>query len=211
MDSPTARRKSGTMRLSVLAPRMAGIKYARLEKDGLQWPCPTADHPGTRYCTETESLPAAWGCLRRWTGYRRRKFPIRNIRWCSPPAGVCIIIIPGHRPARCEGINDLLGEETADISVGRCRKPRALSTDEKILVKSRRGEGDRQGPGNPSGSARNGLDGVSFPRELRQLADQSRLRSGYAYGGIQGLRRPDRKAYRGIERLRNLEKNAFGD
>ncbi len=31
----------------MLAPSMAGIKYARLENDGLQWPCPNADHPGT--------------------------------------------------------------------------------------------------------------------------------------------------------------------
>jgi formate dehydrogenase major subunit len=33
--------------VSVLAPSMAGIKYARLEKDGLQWPCPSQEHPGT--------------------------------------------------------------------------------------------------------------------------------------------------------------------
>lgn len=34
-----------------LWPGLAGISYDRLEKnkDGLQWPCPTADHPGTEY------------------------------------------------------------------------------------------------------------------------------------------------------------------
>ena len=26
---------------------MAGISYGRLQGDGLQWPCPTPDHPGT--------------------------------------------------------------------------------------------------------------------------------------------------------------------
>jgi formate dehydrogenase (NADP+) alpha subunit len=30
-----------------LTPNMAGISYARLDKGGLQWPCPTPDHPGT--------------------------------------------------------------------------------------------------------------------------------------------------------------------
>ncbi|MBN1368314.1 MAG: molybdopterin-dependent oxidoreductase [Dehalococcoidales bacterium] len=30
-----------------LTPSMAGISYERLEKGGLQWPCPTPDHPGT--------------------------------------------------------------------------------------------------------------------------------------------------------------------
>ena len=30
-----------------LLPQYAGITYARLEKEGLQWPVPTEDHPGT--------------------------------------------------------------------------------------------------------------------------------------------------------------------
>ena len=30
-----------------LTPSMAGISYDRIEKVGLQWPCPTPDHPGT--------------------------------------------------------------------------------------------------------------------------------------------------------------------
>jgi formate dehydrogenase major subunit/formate dehydrogenase alpha subunit len=30
-------------------PALAGMTYSRLEKGGLQWPCPTTDHPGTRY------------------------------------------------------------------------------------------------------------------------------------------------------------------
>ena len=35
--------------LAGLAPSMAGIDYARIEKVGLQWPCPTKDHAGTPY------------------------------------------------------------------------------------------------------------------------------------------------------------------
>lgn len=31
---------------------MAGISYERLEKDGLQWPCPDLDHPGTPFLFE---------------------------------------------------------------------------------------------------------------------------------------------------------------
>jgi formate dehydrogenase alpha subunit len=33
--------------LAKLTPQYAGMTYERLEKGGLQWPCPTADHPGT--------------------------------------------------------------------------------------------------------------------------------------------------------------------
>lgn len=35
--------------LASLTPSYAGITYARLEGDGIQWPCPTEDHPGTPY------------------------------------------------------------------------------------------------------------------------------------------------------------------
>jgi formate dehydrogenase alpha subunit len=32
-----------------LVPNFAGITYDRIDKVGLQWPCPTLDHPGTKY------------------------------------------------------------------------------------------------------------------------------------------------------------------
>jgi predicted molibdopterin-dependent oxidoreductase YjgC len=34
--------------MAALTPQYAGMSHARLEMGGLQWPCPTADHPGTR-------------------------------------------------------------------------------------------------------------------------------------------------------------------
>lgn len=30
-------------------PAVAGITYSRIDKKGIQWPCPTKDHPGTEY------------------------------------------------------------------------------------------------------------------------------------------------------------------
>ncbi|MCR3883098.1 MAG: molybdopterin-dependent oxidoreductase, partial [Methanothrix sp.] len=35
--------------ISSLTPSYGGISYERIDKVGLQWPCPTPDHPGTRY------------------------------------------------------------------------------------------------------------------------------------------------------------------
>ncbi len=32
-----------------LVPQYAGISYERIDKVGLQWPCPDAEHPGTRF------------------------------------------------------------------------------------------------------------------------------------------------------------------
>jgi predicted molibdopterin-dependent oxidoreductase YjgC len=33
--------------MRMVTPIYSGITYDRLEKVGLQWPCPTLDHPGT--------------------------------------------------------------------------------------------------------------------------------------------------------------------
>ena len=33
--------------INALVPAYGGITYARIERDGLQWPCPTSEHPGT--------------------------------------------------------------------------------------------------------------------------------------------------------------------
>ena len=35
--------------MAALTPSYAGMTYARLGIDGLHWPCPTADHPGTKF------------------------------------------------------------------------------------------------------------------------------------------------------------------
>ena len=35
--------------IAKLTPSYGGIFYDRLEKEGLQWPCPTRDHPGTTF------------------------------------------------------------------------------------------------------------------------------------------------------------------
>lgn len=35
--------------IASVTPSYAGIDYDRLENEGIQWPCPTKDHPGTKY------------------------------------------------------------------------------------------------------------------------------------------------------------------
>jgi formate dehydrogenase major subunit len=35
--------------IASVTPQYGGISYDRIEETGLQWPCPTKDHPGTKY------------------------------------------------------------------------------------------------------------------------------------------------------------------
>ena len=58
-----------------LMPIISGISYDRLENEGgIQWPCPTPDHPGTRFLYESDfpevRAPSSWGSTR---GRRRTK------------------------------------------------------------------------------------------------------------------------------------------
>lgn len=125
--------------ISELAPQLTGIKYSRIEGDGLQWPVPDENHCGT-------SLMHKDGCFTCGLG---RFIPVD---W-TPPAEVPdeqypFVLTTGRRlyhyhtrtqTGRAAGLNELLGEETADIS------PMDASTlnivhGEMIRVRSRRGE-----------------------------------------------------------------------
>jgi len=44
-DSPEAIMEE----IASITPSYGGITYERLESDGLQWPCPNAEHPGTKF------------------------------------------------------------------------------------------------------------------------------------------------------------------
>jgi len=125
--------------ISVLAPSMGGIKYHRIENDGLQWPCPTIEHPGTPYLHRDGRFTCGLG---RFT----------PAEW-TPPAEVPdeeypLVLSTGRRlyhyhtrtqTGRCEGLNDLLGEETADISFADADRL-GIENGETVKVKSRRGE-----------------------------------------------------------------------
>ncbi len=65
--------------ISVTAPNLCGVKYARIEGDGLQWPCPDENHPAHAFFTMKVTLPADSVFLHRWTGHLLQKFTVRNI------------------------------------------------------------------------------------------------------------------------------------
>ena len=48
--------------LADLSPNWFGIRYPRIEEHGIQWPCPSLDHPGTKFLHEEHpSLPNGKG------------------------------------------------------------------------------------------------------------------------------------------------------
>jgi formate dehydrogenase major subunit len=125
--------------VSRLAPALAGIKYNRIEHNGLQWPCPDEAHPGTCFLHKDGEFACGLG-------------QFMPVDW-TPPAEVPdqeypFVLSTGRRlyhyhtrtqTGRSLGLNDLLGEETADISPSDAARM-GISHGQRIMVKSRRGE-----------------------------------------------------------------------
>ncbi len=125
--------------ISALAPQFCGIKYRRLEGDGLQWPCPDEDHPGTCFLHKDGKFTCGLGVF-------------NPVDW-TPPAEVPdsefpLVLSTGRRlthyhtrtqTGRCQGLNDILGDETADISVEDAHSLN-IRNGETILLVSRRGK-----------------------------------------------------------------------
>ena len=49
MQRPTDNAAEILDEIASVTPQYGGISFARLENGGLQWPCPNADHPGTKF------------------------------------------------------------------------------------------------------------------------------------------------------------------
>jgi formate dehydrogenase major subunit len=125
--------------ISRLAPQLAGVQYARLEGDGLQWPVPDLSHPGTP--THHKD-----GCFTCGLGQ------FQPIDW-TPPAEVPdreypLVLSTGRRlyhyhtrtqTGRAAGLNELMSEETADLSPADAARL-GIRDGETVRVTSRRGE-----------------------------------------------------------------------
>ncbi len=70
-----------------LTPSYAGITYFRLDSEELQWPCPSEDHPGTRFLHKDE-FTRGKGPSAPSSGSRRRRSRTMNTRSSLPP-GAC--------------------------------------------------------------------------------------------------------------------------
>ncbi len=123
-----------------LAPIFKGITYERLEKgQGIQWPCPDENHPGTEYLHKDEmesNLPGYFAGVDHippaeeidkdypyvlTTGRRRSTYHT------------------GTQTSRATGFDLLVPEEKAEINPEDAKKL-FLKNEEKIVVESRRGK-----------------------------------------------------------------------
>jgi formate dehydrogenase major subunit len=124
--------------VSVLAPALAGIKYGRLENDGLQWPCPTADHPGTKFLHKDGVFTHGKGIFAPVDWKPQAEVPDKEYPFVLS-TGRRLYHYHTRTQTGRSGLNFLLPEETADIAEADAAKL-GIGNGDYIKVRSRRGE-----------------------------------------------------------------------
>ena len=124
--------------MASLTPTMAGISYERLEKDGLQWPCPTVEHPGTPIL-HTKIFTRGKGrfiplSYRPDTEQPDNKYPLILIT-----GRALFHYHTGTMTRRVPGLNKFLGEEWVEINPSDAEKL-GIADKDTVTVHSRRGE-----------------------------------------------------------------------
>jgi predicted molibdopterin-dependent oxidoreductase YjgC len=120
-----------------LWPAMAGISYDRIKTNGLAWPCPTKDHPGTEYLYKD--------------GFPKGKVPFVSVPF-TPPAEVASSDYPfvlttgrnlfqyhsGSMTRRVKHIEKRAGRAYVEMNPADGKRI-GVADDERVSVRSRRG------------------------------------------------------------------------
>jgi formate dehydrogenase major subunit len=123
--------------IGAVTPSYAGMDYGRLAKGGLQWPCPTKEHPGTKFLHKDRFV--------------RGRGLFHAIEWVPPAeptdAEYPFLLITGRvlyhyhtgtMTRRSVGLNERHPECLVEISSEDAKKLK-IQDGEKVRVKSRRG------------------------------------------------------------------------
>jgi len=124
--------------IALVTPQYGGINYERIEKNGLQWPCPTVDHPGTKYLHK-DGFAKGIGTF----------FPIsysdpKELEDEEYPLVLTTGRVLYHYHTRTMtgknyGLNEIVGESYIEISPEKAKELN-ISNGETVRVSSRRGE-----------------------------------------------------------------------
>ncbi len=121
-----------------LTPSMAGITYERLENVGLQWPCPTTDHPGTPIL-HTKVFSRGKGHFMPLSYRTSTELPDAEYPLILTTGRHLYHYHTGTMTRRTAGLEKLYGEEWVEINSQDARDM-GINYGDKVKVASRRGE-----------------------------------------------------------------------
>jgi len=120
-----------------LWPAVAGITYGRIEKLGLQWPCPTRDHPGTPYLFKM-GFPRGKASFTPVTYKPSDELPDDEYPFLLSTGRQLFQYHTGSMTRKIEAINTISPEAYMEIHTDDA-KQLGVDTGESVRVSSRRG------------------------------------------------------------------------
>lgn len=121
-----------------LAPIMAGMTYFRLDEKGLQWPCPDANHPGTKFLFEN-GFPRGKGKFTP-VGYEgSEELPDKKYPFLLTTGRMLFQYHTGTMTRKTEAIEEVAGQ--AYVEINRLdAETLGVQNNEMVTVASRRGK-----------------------------------------------------------------------
>jgi len=126
--------------IASLTPAYGGISYERLERESLQWPCPTKDHPGTTTMyTDLFARPNGLALFMVLDHKGSGEVPDKKYPLVLITGRIREHYNNGSMTRRVPGIMELVPEELIEISPEDAKKLKIKSGD-MVKVSSRRGK-----------------------------------------------------------------------
>lgn len=124
--------------IAKLTPSYGGIYYDRLEGDGLQWPCPDRDHPGTRYLHK-DRFTRGLGLFQPVDYIPPAETPDEAYPYLLSTGRVLYHYHTGSMSRRCRGLEEIYPESLAEINPSDAINL-GIDDGDMVRVASRRGQ-----------------------------------------------------------------------
>lgn len=124
--------------IASLTPSYGGISFERIENDGLQWPCPTKDHPGTKFLHK-DKCARGKGLFKPAEYMPSAELPDKDYPFVLTTGRILYHYHTKTMTGRVEGLNNLYPESFIEMHPDDGRKL-GIKDGDKVRVSSRRGE-----------------------------------------------------------------------
>ena len=124
--------------IASVMPIYGGISHKRIEKMGLQWPCPDKEHPGTPYLHKG-SFTRGKGLFSAVDFIEPAELPDKTYPYMLTTGRILYHFHTGTMTRRAEGLDEVRPDGFVEIHPGDAEKLK-ISDGETVKVSSRRGE-----------------------------------------------------------------------
>jgi formate dehydrogenase major subunit len=121
------------------AKSYAGITWERCEDVGLQWPCPTLEHPGTQYLHRDGKFVRGKGLFHKTKHIPPAERPDKEYPLVLSTGRRLWHYHTGTQTRRCTGLTGIFPEELLEMNPEDA-EPLGIKSGDLVLAKSRRGE-----------------------------------------------------------------------